>query len=219
MTIRPNKDELIDDISKLKKDKRVVSLIDSRIDTFKENQKKGNEYWFSELCFCILTANSSASLGIRIQNRVELDGFLNLSLANLKEILKNEGHRFYNKRAEYIVEARRYMDIRDLLLECNNEREMRDWLVSNIKGISYKESSHFLRNVGYMNLAIIDRHILRVISNYNLIDAIFSIPKSLTRKKYLSMESILEDIADNVRLRLGELDLYLWYMQTGKVLK
>lgn len=215
MAIRPNKNGLIDNISRLKRDKKVVSLVNSRIDLFKKNQKKDNEYWFSELCFCILTANSSASLGIKIKNKIGADGFLNLSLNDLKGILKEEGHRFYNKRAEYIVEARRYKKIKDLLIGYEDKKEAREWLVSNIKGIGYKESSHFLRNVGYMNLAILDRHILRVLNSYNIIE---SIPKSLTRKSYLGLESILEDISDIVRLSLGELDLYLWYMQTGRVL-
>lgn len=215
MAIRPNKNGLIDNISRLKRDKKVVSLVNSRVDLFKKNQKKDNEYWFSELCFCILTANSSASLGIKIKNKIGADGFLNLSLNDLKGILKEEGHRFYNKRAEYIVEARRYKKIKDLLIGYEDKKEAREWLVSNIKGIGYKESSHFLRNVGYMNLAILDRHILRVLNSYNIIE---SIPKSLTRKSYLGLESILEDISDIVRLSLGELDLYLWYMQTGRVL-
>jgi N-glycosylase/DNA lyase len=213
---RPNKDGLIDDIFELKKDARVVSLINSRIDLFRENQKKDNIYWFSELCFCILTANSSASLGIRIQDKIGPDGFLNLSLTDLREVLKEEGHRFYKKRAEYILEARRYKNIKDMLIGYDNEKEMREWLVSNIKGISYKESSHFLRNVGYLGLAIIDRHILRVMYDHNLIE---TIPKTLTRRRYLDLEAILEDISDAVRLRPGELDLYLWYTQTGRVLK
>lgn len=216
MDTRPNKDGLIDDIFELKKDARVVSLINSRIDLFRENQKKDNIYWFSELCFCILTANSSASLGIRIQDKIGPDGFLNLSLTDLREVLKEEGHRFYKKRAEYIVEARRYRNIKDVLSGYDNEKEMREWLVSNIKGISYKESSHFLRNVGYLGLAIIDRHILRVMYDHNLIE---TIPKTLTRRRYLDLEAILEDISDAVRLRPGELDLYLWYTQTGSVLK
>jgi len=213
---RPNKDGLIDDIFELKKDARVVSLINSRIDLFRENQRKDNRYWFSELCFCILTANSSASLGIRIQDKIGPDRFLNLSLTDLREVLKEEGHRFYKKRAEYIVEARRYRNIKDVLSGYDNEKEMREWLVSNIKGISYKESSHFLRNVGYLGLAIIDRHILRVMYDHNLIE---TIPKTLTRRRYLDLEAILEDISDAVRLRPGELDLYLWYTQTGRVLK
>ena len=37
----------------------------------------GNEEWFSELCFCILTANSTAELGMKIQREVG-SGFLHM---------------------------------------------------------------------------------------------------------------------------------------------
>jgi N-glycosylase/DNA lyase len=44
-------------------------------------------------------------------------------------------------------------------------------------------------------------------------------PKSLSRAKYLMIESILEGISRRTGINLGELDLYLWYIETGKVLK
>ena len=30
-------------------------------------ERKGHHEWFSELCFCLLTANASAEAGIRVQ--------------------------------------------------------------------------------------------------------------------------------------------------------
>jgi N-glycosylase/DNA lyase len=41
----------------------------------------------------------------------------------------------------------------------------------------------------------------------------------LSRKKYLEIENILRDIGKEVNLKLSELDLYIWYLRTGKVLK
>jgi len=43
--------------------------------------------------------------------------------------------------------------------------------------------------------------------------------KSLTKKQYLEIEFILEKLAKQTKLNLAELDLYLWYIETGKVLK
>jgi len=43
--------------------------------------------------------------------------------------------------------------------------------------------------------------------------------KSLNKNKYLEAENILKKIAEKTNLSLGELDLYLWYLETGKVLK
>jgi len=90
-----------------------------------------------------------------------------------------------------------------------------EWLVKNISGIGYKEASHFLRNIGFTNLAIVDFHILNLLARHGLIEK----PKTLTRKKYLEIEEVLRAIAEKLDLNLAELDLYLWYMETGKVLK
>ena len=44
-------------------------------------------------------------------------------------------------------------------------------------------------------------------------------PKTMTKSKYLEIEEILKNIAKKVKLTLAELDLYLWFIETGKVLK
>ncbi len=97
----------------------------------------------------------------------------------------------------------------------NDEIELREWLVKNIKGIGYKEGSHFLRNIGYKNLAIVDFHILDLLVQYELIEK----PKVLTKKIYLDIENLLKRIAKELNLNLAELDLFLWYLETGKILK
>ena len=80
-----------------------------------------------------------------------------------------------------------------------------------------KESSHFLRNIGHKNLAIIDFHIVDLLFKHGLIEKPKN--KSLTEKKYLEIENVLKKIAEQTKTNLGELDLYLWYEETGKILK
>jgi len=43
--------------------------------------------------------------------------------------------------------------------------------------------------------------------------------KILNKKTYLKIEEKLRTIADKLKLTLAEFDLYLWYLETGKVLK
>jgi N-glycosylase/DNA lyase len=43
--------------------------------------------------------------------------------------------------------------------------------------------------------------------------------KGLSKKQYLAVEKVLESTADELRMPPGELDLYMWYRKTGKVLK
>ena len=96
-----------------------------------------------------------------------------------------------------------------------SNKSLREWLVKNIKGLGYKEASHFLRNIGFDDYAIIDFHIVDLLVKYNIIQK----PKSLTKQKYLEIEEKLRKIAKKTNLTLAELDLYLWYMETGKILK
>jgi len=190
-------------------------VVDKRIREFRELKEKESEEIFKELCFCILTANFNAERSIEIQKRLG-DGFLNAQECELAYKLKKLGHRYPNTRARYIVGARRFKcSIKETLFSFEDGGLKREWLVKNIKGIGYKEASHFLRNIGYLEFAIIDFHIMDLLEKENLIKK----PKSLNKKRYLAVESLLKDIAKEVGISLGELDLYLWYMETGKILK
>jgi len=166
------------------------------------------------MCFCILTANFNAEKSIKIQNEIG-ECFSNDSEEDLAKKLQELGHRFPNMRASYISESRNCKDMLKRVVESLKNDELREWLVKNVKGIGYKETSHFLRNIGFDDFAIIDFHIIDILAKYDLIEK----PKALTRKKYLEIEKILKKIAEKSGLNLAELDLYLWYMETGKILK
>lgn len=197
------------------KNSNISKIINERMNEFEQLGKSDVKQIFKELCFCLLTANYSASGGIRIQKAID-DGFLTLSYEELSSKLKELGHRFPNARAKYIVDARKKIDdIKRILDSKIDEKAKREWLVKNVKGLGYKEASHFLRNIGYKNLAIIDFHIIDLLARYGIIRK----PKTITRKKYLEIENILREIAEKTGLSLAELDLYLWYIETGKVLK
>ncbi len=193
----------------------VSTLTEQRVREFMEINRQNSRRWFSELAFCILTANYTAEGGIRIQQELE-ECFFTCSKDELAVNLRRLGHRFPEARGNYIVMARRYMNtLKETLLRKDNPFLMREWLVSHVKGIGYKEASHFLRNVGYFDLAILDYHILDILDGYDIIKR----PKTLTRRRYLEIESVVRKLASIVKLEPGVLDLYLWYMETGKILK
>ncbi len=170
---------------------------------------------FSEACFCILTANSSAVLGIKIQKEVGIEGFHNLPLEELYQIIKKMGHRFAYQRAERIVKLREKEQFLLEIAKEQNGKEAREKLVKEIHGYGYKEASHFLRNIGFDDVAIIDRHISRFLFEKGLVKP----RKTITKKVYLECEEALEKIAQNFGLTLAELDLYIFYIKTKKVLK
>ncbi|MCX8191648.1 MAG: N-glycosylase/DNA lyase [Nitrososphaerales archaeon] len=207
-------EELLVDV-KILMDRDVRIIIQNRIKEFEELGMKGIEEIFKELCFCILTAGYSAEGGMNIQKKID-DGFLNLSEEELSKKLRELGHRFPEARAKYIVRAREKLNLLSSILSAStDDKYVRELLVKNIDGLGYKEASHFLRNIGRLNVAIIDYHILDLLDRYR----VFSKPKTLTKRRYLEIERALENISERLGIKLGELDLYLWYLETGKILK
>lgn len=180
-----------------------------------ESARGDEDLLFSEMSFCILTANSTAEGGLRIQREIG-SGFRSLGRDELAARLRSMGYRFPNTRAGYIVEDRALCgSLLTTIRGFRSSLQAREWLVENVKGFGQKEASHFLRNIGFKDVAIIDRHILRFLSGVELIE----MPKSLGRRRYLSIERLLQAIARRLGITLAELDLVLWYMMTGRVLK
>lgn len=192
------------------------NTIDKRMKEFSYFRKKGSsEEIFSELCFCFMTANFQAEKSWEIQKKIG-SGFWELSEEELQKELKKMGHRFWPQRGSRIYEARWLLgSIKSELEKLEDEINMREWIVKNLKGLGMKEASHFLRNIGYYDVAIIDKHIINILVSENLIER----PKTITPKKYIEIENLLRKLAIKTNLSLGELDLYLWSEQTGKVLK
>jgi len=210
--------DLIDAIRRLSRSD-VRDQVQSRLECFKGFVDKPSEEWFSELCFCILTANSKASTAISIQEELGPEGFICKSQGFICSCIRRNKHRFHNNKSRYIVEARKHRHhLKSILssLALKDQREAREWLVKNVKGLGYKEASHFLRNVGYHDLAILDRHILNIMHDYGFLKELV---KPTKRDKYLEIEGCFRSIADKLRMSLAEVDFYMWYMRTGKVLK
>ena len=220
--------------------KEVKNLMDSgigvkakqRIKEFSEFKNHPNEKWFSELCFCLLTANTSAEMGLRVQGKITAKQFLSLPEKKLALELKKAGSRFYNRRANFICSARKFLDIKEII-NSMPEKQKRNFLVKNIKGFGLKEASHFLRNTGNFNYAIIDKHVWNVAKENGLIQEKKLSKRKMENKKeknseekiklnqknYFELEKKLKLLADQLNLSLGELDLFLWFTKTGKILK
>lgn len=184
-------------------------------------EEADNEELFIELSFCIFTPQSGARQCWKAVNRL-LDK--NLLFYGTAEEIAEEINivRFRNNKSRYLIEARDKFTaegicIRGCLNENLKQTEKREWLVKNVKGIGYKEASHFLRNIGIGNeLAILDRHILK---NMVLLGIIDEIPKSITRKVYLDFEDKLRKYSIESNIPLEHLDFVLWYKEAGEIFK
>jgi len=206
--------DLINSITQLQSSE-ISEVIDNRITEFSGIRKNSIEDIFIEMCFCIMTANCGAEKCIEIHELIGND-FLRLPENDLISAFRKHGYRFPNVRARYIIEARKVIkNLKDKLKHSKSEADLREWIVKNVKGLGYKEASHFLRNIGFQDYAIIDFHIVDLLVKYNLIEK----PKTMTKSKYLEIEKLLKEIGEKLELNMAQLDLYLWYLETGKVLK
>jgi N-glycosylase/DNA lyase len=107
--------------------------------------------------------------------------------------------------------------IKPILKEYSDKKDAREWLVKNVKGMGYKEASHFLRNIGMgEELAILDRHILKNLNKYRVIK---EIPASLSRTKYIEIEAQMKEFSNAHNIPMAHLDLLFWYNETGKIFK
>src|SRR3989344_4949693 len=131
---------LITEIKNLQ-NSEIGKTVEKRLSEFASFENKSNDEWFSELCFCLLTANSRANTAIRIQNQIGAKGFLNSPKENIAQVIKMNKHRFHNNKAKFIVNAREYKNIREILKD-KTDFEKREFLVENVKGLGMKESSH-----------------------------------------------------------------------------
>ena len=199
--------------------------IRKRLGEFEAIWLKGSDarLW-EELAYCIFTAGASARMGLNSVDAVRpllLDGDSDAMTHALK---KAGAHRFPVARPRYIVTTRNYfhvdcgMKLRKRLRSFRDPFERRDWLAQEkqVKGLGYKEASHFLRNIGVKGHAILDKHVMRCLAEIGVIDT--AKPPS-TRRKYLEVEQQLVRFARDVRIDFDELDLVLWSMKTGEVLK
>jgi len=194
-----------------------------RLSDFEAVWRKGSDrdIW-EEMVFCFFTGGCSARMGLRSVEAVRsilLTGTREEFAAALRGV-----HRYPNERARYIEESRNFLltdcdlRLRQRLAGFADGNERRDWLVKEkgIKGLGYKEASHFLRNIGFTGYAILDKHVLRSMAELKIIDD----PKPPNSgSRYLTVEERLKSLASRLGIDFDELDLVLWSMKTGEILK
>ena len=195
--------------------------IKKRIGEFKEGIDYSEERIFAELCFCLCTPQCKAVtcwkvVSTLVENRLLYTG-------SEDEIARHLCVRFRNVRARRIVEARRFfsqhgkLKMKDKLKAFDDIVMLREWLVRNIKGLGMKEASHFLRNIGVgLELAILDRHILKNLKRLGVIE---KIPTSLSKPSYEQIEKKMKTFAERIGISMAELDLLLWSFETGMIFK
>ncbi len=188
--------------------------IRKRLVEFSKIKNSTNDKIFYELCYCVLTANGSAKAGRIAQKRLEENDFLRTGIiAGCVE-----GVRYCENKKKYLLHNRKNilddkMDLQEYF--SGGAFALREKVAldsHHFKGLGWKESSHFLRNIGFSGLAILDRHILKNLKEFGVIE---QIPKALTKKNYLEIEQKMKEFCERVGIPIDELDLLLWTEESG----
>lgn len=198
--------------------------IQKRLQDFRDVWNNGEDREiFIEIAFCVLTPQSKAvnawsAINKLIDTKLLFEG----KAEEIAEYLNVV--RFKNTKAENLVRLRELMTndkgefiTKQLFSSMKDSFERREWIVKNVRGMGWKEASHFLRNVGFgEELAILDRHILR---NMERLGVVESIPKTITGKNYVEMETKLREYVKTIHIPMDEMDLLLWYKEAGEIFK
>jgi len=175
--------------------------------------------YFYELLYCLMTPQSSAVNAAKAQRRFEEADFKHCELDPVPFLFTDEYYiRFHHSKSRWITEMKhRYEEIEAVTVGPMSAAEKREWFVKHVKGLSYKEATHFLRNIGRNEgLTILDRHILTNLKRYGVIR---SLPPSLTKKRYLQIERKFLRFAEETGISADELDLLFWSAEAGEILK
>jgi N-glycosylase/DNA lyase len=194
-----------------------------RLNEFNKIWKKGTKKEiFAELVFCILTPQANGKACWSAVENMITKGVL--FTGERGQIVKELScARFIHKKSAYIVEAREKflldskISLKSIISQIRDGYKEREWIVQNIKGIGYKEASHFLRNIGFeQNLAILDRHIVR---NLQFVGVIEEIPDSLSKSRYFDIEKRMMEFSKAIQIPMSYLDFVMWYKETGEIFK
>jgi N-glycosylase/DNA lyase len=184
------------------------------------------DHWFYELAYCLLTPQSSAVNASRAVDELQKGDFLSHGFDPTPVLRDRKGYiRFHNTKARRLLEARLLYPL--LQTEISKTRiqddtytsggvAIRQWLVEHVNGLGWKEASHFLRNIGFKNLAILDRHILKNLKHHGVLR---TVPKTLTPARYRTIEESFLKFSGTIGIPMDELDLLFWSRETGEIRK
>lgn len=190
-----------------------------RINSFKSIWENAlQEHLLLELLFCLLKPQSNAPLCWEKALELVSSGKLyNSTVDEISAIIHPV--RFKNNKAKYVKKAISLFGNNSLreFLQGDDIYILGDTLVKTVGGLGYKEASHFLRNIGIgFSLSILDRHILRCLKDFYVID---TIPNALTPQRYKDIERAMQDFSKIINIPISHLDFVFWFLKKQSLFK
>ena len=117
---------------------------------------------FYHLCFCLNAPQTTFAKNRNVLDvLIEVDFYNNhIETSDLEAMLRPV--RFYRQKAQRLIRMKKqFPQILHMITAEYYASQKRRWIVDNIYGAGMKVASHFLRNMGETDLAIIDTHVLK----------------------------------------------------------
>lgn len=174
-----------------------------------------------ELSLAYASAVQSAQVPRRLKKRISsseraysIEGILNspaYSSINGKTYSK---YRYPKRAAKYIAESfsnieKKYGSLKNMVAVMNAPSDLRRELICLCPGIGPKQSSHYVKNIGFTDdVAILDRHILNYLK---LIEGIDICPKKVRKiDKYEEIERRFIDKVSKFNHAVSVVDQSMW---------
>lgn len=177
-----------------------------------------DELWHT-LCLCLLSSQVPYDKALRTIEALAKSGLIDRRFLvtdeqaeeKVEASLRLSHYRFPKSKAKSLVKTARNLEGRSLqriLASCLNDRRARNLFAQEVHGFGMKQASHFLRDIGFTeDLAIIDTHIIKFLVEKELIS---KPPKTLTRRRYLTLEKVFIEYAEKQGLSPADLDRMIW---------
>ncbi|MDD5650017.1 MAG: hypothetical protein PHF86_06340 [Candidatus Nanoarchaeia archaeon] len=163
---------------------------------------------FYNLCFCVLVPQTKFKTVLSVINMLKDEKFYARPIHREALLKIISTIRFKNRKVDYLLAAKYkfeefYKKLSPLLESERDTRAIRSFVVGEIKGIGLKAASHFLRNLGIEDLAIVDTHILQHLC--------------VTGKKfdYFSIEDEVRARAISQGVSVAVYDALVWGQRSG----
>lgn len=201
----------------------IKEKIDNRLAEFRTVFENGSDKdIFKEMCFCVFTPQNKAQKAWQSVCYLDEKEYLeNGSLDIVSAALRDQGVRFHNNKASYMLKNRRAFypctknRISSIMEENKSLFNTRNFLARTVAGWGLKEASHFLRNIGFgKSICILDRHILRRLMVYEVIETTNLVPKN-----YFEIEQKMIRFAESEGIPVDAFDFVLWYQEKNEIFK
>jgi N-glycosylase/DNA lyase len=182
-------------------------------------QRKGEQYLWRELVGAILGSAVSYEGALAALSFLDAHGLtipsavLSTKQVEIERSLRLAGYRFPVLRSRQIARSAAAIygvssDLQGVLRRYDDPMAARRGLVELCPGLGPKQASLFLRNVGYHDLAVLDRHILTYLQHRCMVARRKLVVNSV--KRYEVVEEIVLGIAAEFGLTVANFDLAVW---------